>query len=251
MRVLRLAVLMSLGVLSAHAQTSQLLTDGPGFDVAAVKRNTSAPSRSATSFLPGGRFSAVFQTLDRLILNAYRLKNHQIKGLPAWALSERYDIEAKAEGSPTREQLRLMVQRLLRDRFGLKAHRETQTLPVFRLVVAEGGPRLRQAPDRSTSEIGAGGGKLTGQGVTMLALADQLSNMLDRHVIDSTSLNGVFDIEMEYAEFTAVSNRGGADNSQGPDIFTALREQLGLRLEASSAPVEVLVVDHVERPADN
>jgi uncharacterized protein (TIGR03435 family) len=130
----------------SHAQDAKL----PSFEVVSVKRNTAASaSRSSTAYLPGGRFAAVFQTVDRLIIDSYRIKAYQLLGVPSWGSSERYDIEAKAARVPSRDEMRLMVQQLLAERFNLKMHHEMKEFSVYELVTVKSGPKLQRAADRA------------------------------------------------------------------------------------------------------
>jgi uncharacterized protein (TIGR03435 family) len=188
-------------------------------------------------------------TLDRLIINAYRIKDYQLSSGPGWIHSERYDIEAKAEGNPSHDQIRLLLQQLLVERFHLVIHHETKDIPVYALVVAKGGAKLQEAPDRPTSGINVNRGKIAGQGVTAMELAEQLSRMVDRPVVDHTGIKGFFDFTLEYSPVDAQPNDGPVAGLA--DIFTAIQEQLGLKLESSKAPIEHLVIDHVERPSEN
>jgi uncharacterized protein (TIGR03435 family) len=193
-----------------------------------------------------------------------------------------YDIEAKAAGSPTRSQIWLMLQSLLEDRFKLKVHRETRLMPVYSLAVAGGGLRLPKAAEgdcidpapvqgqRPPAPCGritvafeqAAGLDIEGRQVTMAELTRALSGMLGRSVIDMTGFSGKFDISLGFAYEPDVTVGIGNPWRQGdsgqlsdpgvnPPITAALRRQLGLRLESSKGPVQVLVVDYVERPSEN
>jgi uncharacterized protein (TIGR03435 family) len=225
-------------------------TTPTAFEVASVKRNDSATNRSSTSMLPGGRFLAIFTTLDRQIINAYRIKDYQLSGGPSWVYSERYDIEAKADGNTSRDQMRLMIQGLLTERFRLEMHQEKKDIPVYALVAGKNRTGLQAAPDRATSGFETARGRITGQGVSMTELADQLSRMVDRPVINKTGLTGFFDLKLEYSPVESQSTAPAPD-LPAPDIFTAVQEQLGLKLEATKTQVDVLVIDHAEKPSEN
>jgi bla regulator protein BlaR1 len=243
-----LGVPVAVGMLNApaiRAQSSPATTSR--FEVASIKPNVSVRDHSSISFPPGGRFSATFETLDRIIINAYRIKDYQLSGGPSWLYSERFDIDARAEGNPSRVQMRSMVQSLLADRFHLAIHRETKDRAVYALVAGQGRTSLQKAPDRPTNGLEIGTGRLTGVGASMGEFSDQLSRMLDRPVIDKTGFVGLFDFKLEYSPVEA---RPDADAAL-PDIFSAIPEQLGLKLEATKAPVEVIVIDSVERPSEN
>lgn len=224
---------------------------------------------------PGGRFEAINMPLTQLIQNAYKLHDFQIVGGPSW-LSDRYDILAKAESEfpPTPPgtigAMPLMLQSLLADRFALQVHRETREMEIYALVRARAdgrlGPRLREsnidcemfwrsgakppppapaAPGMravQTCGMRAGGGNLVASAAQLAVLTGNLSGMTRRIVEDRTRLTGAFDIDLSWAP------EGSTDTSQ-PSIFTALQEQLGLKLESARAPVEILVIDSVARPS--
>jgi uncharacterized protein (TIGR03435 family) len=209
----------------------------------------------------------------------------QVLGGPAWIDSDRYDIAAKAEGYPPPAQLYgPMLRALLEDRFKLKVHRETKEAPVYVLTVAKGGTKLRLAKEgscvstdsRPTAQTGPGqprpricGSQVTGldgtfdmYGATMEGLSLQLATRLDRDVIDKTGIVGRFDIHLEVsrADLAPRFLAGGevrqddplvGTDPTGPSLFTALQQQLGLRLESGKGPVETLVIDHIEKPAGN
>jgi uncharacterized protein (TIGR03435 family) len=195
--------------------------------------------------------------LTGLIMDAYRLNgSYQISGGPSWmdSDSDRFDIVANApgEGTPTGDDVRRMLQSLLADRFQLKLHRETKERPVYALVVAKSGPKLKEsAPDKefSTSVGGVRTAQLTMTKATMEQFAVQLSTGgLDRPVIDKTGLAGRYDITLNWIPEYAGPP---APDSNGVGVFTAVQEELGLKLEPQKAPVEILVIDHAEKPSEN
>ena len=210
-----------------------------------------------------------------LILFAYGLADYQIAGDPAWLASDDYDVEARAGSKVTVQQMEgPMLQSLLEDRLRLTFHRETKQLPVFELSLANGAGRLQpskndcvvydvDAPPTSAPAAGTvfcGRPKLSsdglnrilnGAGVDVAGLAGYLERwQLRRPVIDRTGLTGTFDIHLEWTA-DAPDGAGNSDLTGGPSIFTALRQQLGLKLESTKGPVEVLVIDHVEKPSGN
>ena len=221
--------------------------------------------------MPGGRITVVNAPLRLLVRLAYGLQDFQIVDAPGWLNSDRFDIVAKADGDPTQAQLTLMVRTLLADRFKLRTHNETRELPIYSWwskAIVTTGPQLRPAepcvqsseetPPQSPSSLGpgpcgfrVGPGATSARGVTMDALAFTLSNQVGRVVLDRTGLSGQFDLNFEWALPLA----GAADSSQsfadGASIFTALQEQLGLKLESTRGPVEVLVIDSVEQPTSD
>jgi uncharacterized protein (TIGR03435 family) len=232
--------------------------------------------------------------LRLLIRTAYGVQSFQISGGPDWINTDGYDIEARVEGNPSKRQLLLMLQSLLEDRFKLKVHRETRELPVYALTVAKSGLKLQppkeescitedpNAPEPSEppKPIAPGqppkfpcglavvmlnrpGPRMLGGKVSITDLAQSLTNLLGRTVIDNTRLTGRFDIHLEFALDEALAGllgpnappfrrqEPGPGDLDSPSIFAAMQEQLGLKLEATKGPVEVLVIDHVERPTEN
>ena len=265
------------------------------FEVASIKPNTNPGPGVITGIirpLPGGRFSANAVLLRFVIQYAYAIRPYQISGGPDWINSAHYDIEAKAEGKATPQQIRLMTQSLLEDRFKLKAHRETRELPVYDLTVSRNGLKLLppkegscvtpdpngqpvppspQGPGQSPSPVcGAAvvtitpsGARILGGKVSMASLTPTLSNLLGRTVIDKTGFTQTFDVDLQFApdQVLAVLPPPGppgaagatapAADPAGPSIFTAIQEQLGLKLDSGRGPVEVLVIDSVEKPTEN
>jgi uncharacterized protein (TIGR03435 family) len=239
----------------------------PAFEVASVK--PSAPGTRGRSILrsPGGRFTATNAPLRDLVQNAYGVQDFQISGRPTWFNTERYDIVAKAEGDVSVAQSRLMLQTLLADRFNLALHRETKELPVYVLVVAKNGPKFSQSkPGESESDTGfrtsAANGPVTARKVLISEFAKVLSGELGRAVLDRTGLTGYFDFTFQWAPDSNRTPPGDGDGGRavdtvpppdttGPSLFTAIQEQLGLKLEPSKGPVEILAIDHAEKPDAN
>jgi len=202
-------------------------------------------------------------TLFGLVREAYHLQNFQIRMTGASPLMQSsdilYDITAKAEGdgTPTREQFRQMLQALLADRFKLKAHREQVEMPVYALVVGKGGPKFKpSSPDADpTVRVGcipncSANYVLTMPKGTMEDLSHNLGGGLDRPAVDQTGLAGTFDIKLTYTPEFRRNSRPEPDLND-ISIFTAVQDQLGLRLEPSKAKFEMLIVDHVEKPSEN
>jgi uncharacterized protein (TIGR03435 family) len=213
-------------------------------------------------------------TLKSLIKEAYGIEDDQISGAPKWVGSQTYDIEAKVDGADAAtleklsdDQSKLMFQSFLRDSFQLKVHWETKELPVLALVVAKGGPKLQPAKPGDTYPDGIKGpdgkpaghagmmmwgrGRLTGQGIPLGNLVPPLTHELGRIVQDKTGLTGKYDIELRWTTDDAAPDSRSASDSPGPSLFTAMQEQLGLKLESQKAPVEVLLIDHVGQPPPN
>jgi uncharacterized protein (TIGR03435 family) len=237
-------------VLLQQPCTGQSSTPSAAFDVASVKltthgRNAGGMTISGFTIVSPGRFVGIRVNLRECVEEAYELKDYQISG-PDWVSSNDriYDIEAKAPPETGRQQMRLMLQTLLKERFHLKLHRETRVLPVYLLEIAKNGPRLHASTDPAGSlwsRGGSGSVHVNGDSATMKGLADGLSRDLDRPVLDNTGISGTYRIDLQWAR-----------EGDGPSAFAAIEEQLGLKLQASKAPFDVLVIDHAERtPAEN
>jgi uncharacterized protein (TIGR03435 family) len=232
------------------------------FEVSTIKRNVSLAESGSIGMEPGGRFRAVNADLRFMIASMYRtgprLFASQIIGLPDWATTDHWDITAKVTddlaGQPAQELFRKMapmVQSLLEDRFRLRLHRDTQPQPTYALVLArrDGAitPRFRPTTidclkESAKCEIQSIPGHYTGVGSTIPTLMTALSNAVERVVVDRTGLKGSFDVDLEWA-----SDPG----SDKPSIFTAVQEQLGLKLEFERNAVDVVIIDHVERPTED
>jgi uncharacterized protein (TIGR03435 family) len=241
----------------------------PQFDVISVKPGKDTMTRM--QFTPDGlRGSGV--TVRFLLYEGYGGINHeQVIGEPAWSNTQGFDIEAKvapadapALGKMTFEQRRTMFQSILADRFKLVVHHETRELPIYVLSVAKGGPKLKpSAPDDPAApaprRIGLmiTRGKVTANDTQLSTLVTVLSRTLGRTVIDKTGLTGNYDFSLEYApEEGGPPPPGGgtqpaSPSDSAPSIFTALKEQLGLKLDSAKGPVDVVVIDHIEKPAEN
>jgi len=210
---------------------------------------------------PGGRFEAVNVTVKAMITMAYRIRDFQLSGGPGWLDSAAYDITAKAEGDLGPDKTRLAMRALLADRFKLTLHSEQKELPLYALVVGKNGPKIQEAKREARSDDGGfrwGQGRISGQMVSLSDLADILSGVLKRPVADKTELKGLFDLKLNWTPDGYRPREGGSPNPNeprpdpdGPTIFTAIQEQLGLRLESRKGPVEILVIDRVEKPAEN
>jgi bla regulator protein blaR1 len=220
------------------------------FEVASVKPTATQDGSLAVSFPPGGRFSVRNLTVKQLLQNAYAKQDYQISGGPGWLTSAGFDIEARASAQAAevpREQVLRMIQTLLADRFHLTLHRETRQLPVYALVVGKTGPRLQPAASnagRSRTMMG----QLIVQKMSMTALADILALDLKLPVNDETGLQGEFAFTLEWTRGLSESDDGP---SSKPSLFTAVQEQLGLKLQSTRGPVQVLVIDSAEKPSGN
>jgi uncharacterized protein (TIGR03435 family) len=236
------------------------------FEVASVRPNRSR-DRGSMEFAKGGeRFTAANMPLAAIVVVAYDITVRQFSGSDP-LLFERYDIVAKAERPARPDEMRGMLQALLADRFHLAVRRETKEVPVYALTVAKGGAKLRptdlpeEEPPTPRTPARAGGtesgsGHLLFQGESMQDFAWALSRTAavgDRVVVDQTGLRGRYDFELTFvrdAPPVAATDNDPATR-EGPSIFSALQEQLGLKLEPAKAPVEFLIVEHVGRPTAN
>jgi uncharacterized protein (TIGR03435 family) len=234
------------------------------FEVASIKPNAENDNRIMIRMQPGGRFTATGVTLKQLMNQAFNVRDSQITNGPGWISSDRYDVNAKAEGAGDRippEELRPMLRALLEERFQLKTHKETREMSVYALVVGKSGSKLTPSKAERGPQLRMGRGQLSGTRAPVALLAFHLAQQLGRTVIDKTGLQGDYDFTLE---FTPEPGHGGgpfggptppdavpAAGSSGPTIFTAVQEQLGLRLESQKGPVEIIVIDHVAKPTEN
>ena len=227
-----------------HAQTV------PAFEVASIRVH---PKQAGVVFgISGPNVTIASPPMLGLISMGYNVEPYQVVGGPSWMTTERFEIRARApgDGAPTREQAGRMLQALLAERFQLKLHREKRDLPVYLLVVARDGPKLKPSTVDSKSFQMNSGAETTiklAQG-SMEELARHLTDAgVGRPVVNKTGLSGNYDLELSWSPWvTEADTKAGAP----PSIFTAIRE-LGLRLEPGKGAAEVLVIDHVEHPSEN
>ena len=222
------------------------------FEVASVKPIITDSGTSGIK-TGHGRLDAKNVTLKRCIMSAYGVGPHQVSGGPDWLESDRFEISAKAD-KPTNDDavLMAMLQALLAERFKLVFHRETRTLRALVLEAAKNGPKLEKAeagePGTNTSRINTGL-SIDAHNTDMDLFAKVLAREMDLPVVNHTNLQGIFNFKLHWTPDNARPADGGA--AQEASIFTALQEQLGLRLRTAKAPVEILVIDHVETPSEN
>jgi len=256
----------------------------PHFEVATIKLGQSKSGYPKVQAMADGMRGTNFTVLG-LIGNAYHLNSFEmdhVSGLPEWARSDRYDVNAKVLGSDAdelhklhdsnwedyKDRLSSMLQTLLADRFKLAVHKEAKTLPIYELVVSNNGPKIKEGktPDPMFSKgimRWVNHGEITAQGVSMGNLASLLlTPLVGRPVVDKTGLAGTYDFTLQWTpeEGPNPMSGGPTEGKQvsppsqeiaGPSIFAALPEQLGLKLKSTKAPVQILVVDHLERPSEN
>ncbi len=258
-----LAVVLTFSSATAQPQTSPLRPKFDAFEAATIKPADTTKAGRYIVMQDADTFLAKNYTLELLIAAAYELNSHMILSVPSWAESAHFDIVARTPGEvrPTREEQMQMLRSLLADRFKLTFHRQQEVMSIYELGVDKGGPKIKpsvEAADAAPAVIST----VFPDHITMPArnasIGDFVSVLqraiLDRPVVDKTGLTGRFDFDLTWAP--DASQFGGevpvapADASS-PPFFTAIREQLGLRLEATRGPVEVLVVDDAERPSPN
>lgn len=235
----------------------------PSFEVATIK--PSRPDEPGKAFMVrGARFTTVNTTLGDLIGFAYDVQSKQVVGGPPWMDSEKFDIEAKPDipGTPSREQLRSMVQKLLADRFQLKFHKDNKELSAYVLSVGKNGAKMTKNtgdPNGLPGLFFRQLGFLTVRNATMSDFAHLMqSAVLDRPVVDQTGLDGKWDFILKWtpdeSQFSGMGVKVPPPTDAAdapPPLFTAIQEQIGLKLEAGKAPVEVLVLDHFAEPSAN
>lgn len=208
-----------------------------------------------------GRITFNGITLRECIARAYRIRDYQLNA-PEWVNQSRFDIVATIPAGHTDDEFPEMLQRLLTERFKLQVHRETKELQVYGLTVAKNGPKFQEsAESNSGASIRASGGRLIAKRIKMAGLASQLSDWAGRPVLDMTGLNARYDVTLEFVLDQSLTGKGSiaekeasaqTSEPEGPSIFTAVQAQLGLKLEPRKAPVEMLIVDRVEKsPIEN
>ena len=233
------------------------------FDVVSIK----SLAGMARARMPGarqsrGRFARAAATLRQLVQYAYDVQPLQVTGGPAWASTSRFQVDARTERTTTPAQMRAMVRQMLAERFALKVHIDVRERPIYRMVVARRdgklGPSIYRIDDAECGgsnpqpcDLAVWSGGLTTSGMGLQQLAVALFNTsqttgVDRPVVDQTGLAGMFGFTLMFSSFSAAPHL-----SNDPSIFTALQEQLGLKLEPARGPVELLVIDSVEQPTPN
>lgn len=252
----------------------------PAFDVVSVKPNNSG-NGMIRIMMGDDRCEMTNVTVAIMMQNAFDMKPSQIEGLPSWAKADHFDIQCKIVDADKEllkklkpEERRPMYQALLKDRFGLQTHLETKNLPLYELVVAKGGPKMEALPPQTDAEkdaekaaprkegkMGRGsmmsrrspeGFQLDATGVKMVGLANMLSTQAGRIVVDKTELPGEYTFQLRWApEDGPAGQRPDAAAEALPSVFTAVQEQLGLRLVSAKGDVQILIVDHIEHPGEN
>jgi len=233
----------------------------PRFEVASVKPSEDH-GQMYVRVLPGGRLLANAPA-RLLLMNAYGIQFSQLSGVSDWLTSETWSIDARAEGNPSRGEMMSMLQSLLEERFHLKVRHESREMSIFALTVARNGPKLTAPKDGGCATSDAGpppcgrvqismssqGVLMEGRSAGMTELARVLAIPLGRSVADRTGLTGTYDIHLQFIDDGSAGNPPAESADSG--IFTAIQEQLGLKLVPAKGPVDVLVIDHIERPGAN
>jgi len=277
------AVMLAFG-LDAHARQSARAP--ASFEVVSVKRLASSrPGSMSPMLMPGGRVVAQNVTARELIRSAYALEDSQVEGGPGWIGADRFDIEARAAATATPDDVRAMLRALMKDRFSLESHIESKETSIFAMIASRSdgklGAGLRRAgtacapitpppgapappPPPPASGLGLGGfafrcpsaflpGRFSIRAIDMRGFATVLWRRANvgRPVTDRTGLTGDFDIDLFYAPYGENINGAPIPTDGLPSIFTAVQEQLGLRLDSARGPIDVLVIDRLSPPAEN
>jgi len=256
----------------AQSNPQQPTPRQPVFEVATIRLHSSSdPLTNRFQLGRGGKFTASNCSLRVLIRWAYDVLQSQLTGAPGWVASDGWDIAAVSGGSAQAGEIRMMVQRLLEDRFRLRYHWETNEAPVYDLVVSKAGklqenlvhgdcpsiistapdPPAGAFPEAPCGALMNSPGHTQGNKLTAGELAGSLSFFLDRPVLDKTGLTGKYDIELRWTPERILLQPSPLPDTAPPSIFTAIQEQLGLRLESGKGPIRLLVIDHMERPSAN
>jgi uncharacterized protein (TIGR03435 family) len=250
---------------AARAQAPAKPSPDLKFEVASLK--PSPPDVRGGGIRPaqgGERYDANGVSLRLLITVAYRVKADQVVGGPGWMDTDRFDMHAKAEKPSNAEELHIMLQNLLAERFQLQLHRTTKELPIYALTVDKGGPKMEPHEAKSAGDPWIDQAqeqflhmKMTATFCPMDYFAWRLGQLLDRPVVDQTNLQGGYDFKLSYTREPPPGMQEGAQlngqpiDTSGPSLVEAIRDQLGLKLEKKKGPVEILAIDHVEKPGEN
>jgi len=252
-------VVVVAGVASGYvfAPCGRAQSAGPvAFEVASIKPSQPGSTGGSMQLLRGGRLVARNATLDWMIRTAYHIHNYQIAGGPHWIYNDHYDIEAIPPSGATDEEARLMLRSLLAQRFKLRVHMAEQERPIYELVIAKEGQKLRVAKMQQPCALRSSDGHVDGMSCPMTRLAEFLSGELERTVLDMTGLGGTFDFALDWLT-ESVTPEPSVDGPvvsnvpQASTIFAALRHQLGVRLKPQRGLVEILTIEHVELPTAN
>lgn len=251
-------IVVAAPITAGPLHTAQNGTDSarPSFEVASIKPSDPTDRGMFIRFEPGGRYVTHGMSVKSLIENAYDLHDFQISGGPGWLDSAKYDILAKTETGEL-SHAKECLQSLLADRFQFKFHISAKEHTIYALSAAKDGPKLERVNDSAGGGVrvsmGMTGGELTSDGLSMSLLAANLSNIVG-HIVQDRTGPGLYKVHLKWNPDhveTRVGGPGADDASDRPAIFTALREQLGLKLEPAKGSVDVYVIDQIERPSEN
>jgi uncharacterized protein (TIGR03435 family) len=260
-RILATAILPILTTILLPGTFGQSPPARTAFEVATIKLNTDTTRKPSIGPSPGGeRFTARNMPLVWLIASAYDVSIRQISGLPPAFNSKSYDIDAKCPQRATRPQMMRMLQSLIEERFKLRLRHDTKELSVYVLTLAKGGPKLDEHKDGADLEArNSGAGRESYRNFSMPIFANILAAHVEDTVVDKTGLTGSYDFKLEFtpervgqgAENRHEPGHEPPPNLDGPSLFTALREQLGLELRRQTVAVDLLIIDHIEAPSEN
>ncbi|HMD50934.1 MAG TPA: TIGR03435 family protein [Bryobacteraceae bacterium] len=275
------SAVLAVGIFASAALAQ---TDAPAFEVATIKPSDPNARGVFVRSNPGGRFDVNNMTLKEMIVFAWRVQPYQVTGGPPWLDSAHFDVSAKAERSFQPGELVVAFQSLLADRFQLTNHKETKDLPIYALVLARKdgklGPQLIESKEGSCTpydpqkppapaepgkppDLRCGGMRMSprelyASSIPISELVPSLARFLGRTVVDKTGLTGKYDVtlhwspdDMQLAQLPPDAPKPAPSDSSGPSIFTAVQEQLGLKLESQKGPVEMMVIDRAEKPSEN
>ena len=230
----------------------------PSFEVASI-RQSALGNRGTEVLTQPGRFRATNITTRELILRAYKIQEVQLAGGPGWIGSQHFDIDARGDSSIPEQQVAAMLARLLAERFKLAVHTEKRETSVFALIPANRdgklGPKLQpsQCEPKKCGGSYTGVSKIAGTGIAVSQLISMLATATQRLVVDRTSLAGLYDIELTWTpDRMPQEDHGGPPiDPNGPSLFTAIQEQLGLKLESRKERIDTLVIDSIQQPSEN
>jgi uncharacterized protein (TIGR03435 family) len=250
-QAIRFAVLAAMLACEAFAQPAT----PPRFEVASIKPGDAEAAGSGITTTIG-RISARNVTLKRCMRGAYGVEEARILGGPKWLDEDRFQIDAKAPEAAGDHDLMIMLQSLLAERFKLSFHHEKRMLPGYQLVAGKGGLKAKASEPGAGSRTNSSGARIEAQACTMANLALKLSEALHLPVADLTAIEGRFDFKLAWTPENLQARPPAAGDKPvmapaGPSLFDALQEQLGLKLQPSKVPADVLVIDHAEKPAEN
>ena len=260
MNTRRCVAIVAMGTALACVTATAQVKPRETFEVASIKENNSGTVESfAYPYADTGRLRLVNHTANQMIRQAFGVRDYQVTGGPGWLDTVRFDIEAKALGPATRSGLMSMLRSLLEDAFKLKTRMDSREGAVLHLVLAKPGqlgPNVTSATpqDARLNPVGAQASGLRGSAATMADIAATLSNLQERLVVDKTDMSGIYNFTMTYRQERRAPPGVPADalppvREDLPELSTALREQLGLRLEAARGQIPVIVIEGVERPS--